>query len=273
MRGIFFILLSIILFSSCSTIEDNSPALQGVRDSVLLRTSVQRAVVNDNGSVVIRGERGLEAINFIVTDQGQTQITLGGQSNTNIASYIDPSGLVFSTAFDQASGDLDYSINGDNTISGEFNFTAFAANLSDTVVLSRGFIFGVPILSQDIIQDIPIPAEEQNDFFTARVNTVIFIPSVINRVASPTSITVAGQTSITSIAIVFPIDSAPGTYALASSGDFFATYTNSLGVSTSSSGQLNIVSNDQTNQVIVGEFSFDTPGGFTITDGAFVINY
>lgn len=269
MRGILFILLSLILFTSCSTIEDNNPALQGVRDSTLLRTSIQRAVVNDDGSIVIRGERGLEAINFLVSNQGQTQTTLGGQSNTTIASYTDPSGITFSTAFDQAVGNLNYSIDGDNTVSGEFNFTAFAPNLSDTVVFSRGFIFGVPIVSPQ--ENTPV--QNVQDFFTARVNTVIFVPSVINRVTSPTSITIAGQTSNTSLAIVFPIDSAPGTYALESSGDFFATFTNAVGVSTSESGQLNIVSNDQENQVIVGEFSFDTPEGFMITDGEFIINY
>ena len=270
MRGLLLILITTLLLTSCSTIEDNSPALQGVRDSTLVKASVSRAVINDDGSLVIRGERGQEAINFLINTQGQNQITLGGQNNTNIATYTDPDGNQLTTSSSQASGEVNYTINGDNTVTGDFKFTAFASNFSDTVVFSKGFIFKVPILGAQI----NTPIQTEDDFFTARVNDVIFVPSIINRVTSNTSITVAGQTSETSMAIIFPIDSAPGAYDISSSGDFFATYTNQAGVSTSATGQLNIVSNDLINQVIVGEFSFDTSDGFFfVTDGEFTINY
>lgn len=270
MRGLLFLFISIIIFTSCTSVEDNSPAFQGVRDSILFRSSDSRAVFNPDGSLVIRGERGVEALNFLVNSQGQSQIILGGQNNPDVAAYTSVEGTLLTTSSNEASGELNYTINGDNTVSGEFNFTAYASSFTDTVVFSRGFIYRVPILSP--VANEPTVAELQ-DAFTARVNTIIFNPTIINRMVSGNSITVTGQTSSSSIAIVFPVNSNPGTYTIDATSDFSASYTVPSGTFTAVSGELNIVSNDQDNAVIVGEFSFETEDGFTITDGGFTINY
>lgn len=270
MRGLLFTLISLVIFTSCSTIEDNSPALQGVRDSILFRSSDSRAVFNPDGSLVIRGERGVEALNFLISSQGQSQIIFGSSSNTNIAAYTDVDGNLFTTNSNQSSGELNYTINGDNTVSGDFKFTAFTSSFTDTVVFNRGFIYRVPILSPVIIDPVNVALQ---DAFTARVNTIIFNPTIISRITSGNVLTVTGQTSTTSIALSFPLNSAPGTYTFGTNPDLSARYTNQSGISNAISGQLNIVSNDQTNFVSVGEFSFNTAEGFTITDGGFTINY
>ncbi len=270
MRGLLLLLTSLIVFASCSTIEDNSPALQGVRDSLLFRTSDSRAVFNPDGSLVIRGERGIEAVNFLVVNQGQGQIALGGQNNPNVAAYTDANGDLFTTTSDEASGELNYTINSNNTVSGDFRFTAFRPSFLDTVVFSRGFIFQVPILSD--VANEPMD-EEAQDAFTARVNTIIFNPTIINRAVSGGALSVTGQTSSNSMVITFPVTTTPGTYELGTNPEFTAVYNTPSGAAAATSGQLNIVSNDQDANIVVAEFSFETAESFSITDGGFTINY
>jgi len=270
MRKLLLIFISVFTFISCSTIEDNSPALQGVRDTVLLRTSDSRAFFDADGGLSIRGERGAEIISFQIGDQAQTQITFGGQNNNNIASYTNQEGSVFTTASPQANGVLDFTINTDNTITGDFNFTAFTPSLSETVVFSKGVIFQVPILTPIVIEPAP---ESVNDSFEALINTTVFNSIVINKIVSGNVLTIVGRTSSTSIAVSFPLNSTPGTYNIGSNPDFSAGYTTPSGISNAISGGVTILSNDQVNNIVIGEFNFMTAQGFSITDGTFIINY
>lgn len=272
MRALLFTFILIITFSSCSTIEDNTPALQGVRDTVLFRTSDSRVFLNTDDGILIQGERGAEALNFLISDQGQTQIALGGENNPNIATYTDVNGNIFTTSSSGGSGTLNYILNGDNTVSGDFNFTAFSPSISKPVVFSKGVAFRVPVLTPITIESIP-EVEVFQDNFTALVNTIPYNAIVINHVISGNIITIIGRTSTTSVAISFPTNSAPGPYLLGSNPDFSAAYTTPAGISTAITGDLIIISNDEVNNVIIGEFSFTTAEGFIITEGTFTINY
>ena len=270
MRNLLFALISIVTFISCSTIEDNTPALQGVRDTVLLRTTDSRAILDENGDLFLKGERGEEVISFQIQNQAQTQITFGGQNNPNIATYIDKDGKVFTTESSKASGLLDFSFNGSSSISGDFKFTAFTPFLTDTVVFSKGIVYRVPILTPIVIEP---EVEVIDDNFEALINTTVFTSTVINHTLSGNVLTVLGRTSSTNIAISFPINSTPGTYTLGTNPDFSAAYTTPSGISNAISGELTIISNDQENNIAVGTFNFMTAEGFSITDGAFTINY
>ncbi len=270
MRNFLFALISIITFISCSTIEDNTPALQGVRDTVLLRTQDSRAIFNEDGDLLIRGERGAEVISFQIKNQAQTQITFGGQNNPSIATYIDENGKVFTTESSQASGLLDFSFNGSSAVTGNFKFTAFTPSFSDTVVFSKGVVYRVPILTPVVIQP---EIEDVDDNFEALINTTVFNSIVINHVVSGNVLTVLGRTSSTNIAVSFPLNSNPGTYNIGSNPDFSAAYTTPSGISNAISGEITIIANDQENNIAVGTFSFMTAEGFSITDGAFTINY
>ncbi|AEE18833.1 hypothetical protein JM84_0819 [Dokdonia sp. Hel_I_63] len=270
MRNFLFALISIITFISCSTIEDNTPALQGVRDTVLLRTQDSRAIFNEDGDLLIRGERGAEVISFQIKNQAQTQITFGGQNNPSIATYIDENGKVFTTESSQASGLLDFSFNGSSAVTGNFKFTAFTPSFSDTVVFSKGVVYRVPILTPVVIQP---EIEDVDDNFEALINTTVFNSIVINHVVSGNVLTVLGRTSSTNIAVSFPLNSNPGTYNIGSNPDFSAAYTTPSGISNAISGEITIIANDQENNIAVGTFSFMTAEGFSITDGSFTINY
>lgn len=270
MRQFLVALISVLTFVSCSTIEDNTPALQGVRDTLLLRTSDSRAIFNEDGDLLIQGELGAEVISFQIENQAQTQITFGGQNNQSVASYTDQNGKLFTTASSQGSGVLDFIFNGDNTVSGDFKFTAFTPSLADTVVFSRGVIYRVPILTPIVIEPTIV---EVDDNFEALINTTVFNAIVINNIVSGNVLTIVARTSSTNISISFPINTVAGTYTLGSNPDFSAAYTTPSGVSFAISGDITIIANDQDNNIVMGQFSFMTAEGFSITDGAFTINY
>lgn len=260
-----------LLICSCSNeIQDNSPALQGVVDSVLFRSADSRAVFNDNGSLLIQGNSDAQTLNILINSLNQTQIELGGANpNTNIASYTDEFGNVFSTASTNASGQINYQINGDNTVSGTFNFRALRNGLQDEITVSRGFMFGVPILTA--LGDTS--GMGTNDSFTARVNSVIFNPTVISTIEA-NLLTVSGQTQQASISVLFSPDTPAGTYDIAPGTDFRASYC-ILGTNTvleAQSGTLTIVSNDTVANEVSAEFVFDVEG-FSITDGEFSVSY
>ncbi|WP_405251354.1 DUF6252 family protein [Dokdonia sp. Asnod3-C12] len=270
MRNLLFALISIVTFISCSTIEDNTATFQGVRDTVLLRIPDSRAIFGEDGDLLIRGELGAEVISFQIQNQAQTQITFGGQNNPSVATYINKDGKVFTTASSQASGLLDFSFNGNNAVSGDFKFIAFTPSFADTVVFSKGVFFKVPILTPVVIEP---EIEVINDNFEALINTTVFNSIVINHAISGNVLTVLGRTSSTNIAVSFPINSTPETYTLGTNPDFSAAYTTPSGISNAISGEITIISNDQENNIAVGTFSFMTAQGFSITDGAFTINY
>lgn len=262
-----------VLFS-CSTIEDNSPALQGLNNNDLFRAVDSRAITGPDGSLIIQGENSAgEAINFLIGSQNASQVLLGGPSNQNIAVFTDRFGNQFSTAFEDANGEINYVLNGSQSVSGDFRFVAFTSGMTDTVTFSRGFIFEVPFLIENIppIDDIPDATVE--DQFTARINSAIFDPTIITSEVASGSLIISGQTSLQSIMIVLPVDTVPGAYEMVEGTPIFGSYTNIMGTTVSTSGTLQIISNDTDENIISGEFVFETSGGFVITNGAFVINY
>lgn len=270
---LFFVSLCVLtMLFSCSTIEDNSPAFQGLNNNSFFKAADSRALIGVDGSLIIQGENGAgESVSFLVSDQGSSQVQLGGLGNNqNIAVYTDQFGNQFSTAFDDATGSLNYTLNGSESVSGDFKFTAFTAGKTDTATFSKGFIFEVPF-----VVDIPvnIPDATIEDQFTARINTTIFNPTIIASTISAGELVISGQTSTRTITIVLPLDTSAGNYDMIEGTSIFGTFTNDSNTNASTTGTLQIISNDTTENIISGEFVFETPGGFVITDGAFVMNY
>lgn len=267
------LLMALLAFSCSNDIQDNSPALQAVLSvdstSVLYRSVDSRAVFNDNGSLLIQGNSDVQTLNILVNTVNQSQIQFGGDNpNTNIASFTDEFGNVFSTASPNADGQMNYQINADNTVSGTFNFTALRNGMTDAITLSQGFIFEVPILTA--LGDTPDTGTI--DSFTARVNTVIFNPTIISAVEA-NGLTVSGQTQQASISVVFPPNTAPGTYDIAPGTNFTASYTLDGGAALEAqSGTLTIVANDINANEVSGNFVFEVEG-FSITDGEFSVSY
>ncbi len=261
------------MFSCEQDVQENSPAFQGVRDSLLYRTATSQATFNEDGSLIIQGSSGPETLSILISSLNQTQVALGGSSaNGNVAAFTDAFGNVFSTASSSATGQVNYLINANNTVSGTFNFMALRNGTLDTLTFSQGFMFGIPILSN---AGLPVdPDAGILDDFTARVNTIIFNPTILTSSLSGGFLTIAAETADTAIQLSLPQDTPAGTYDLLEGTDFSASYRVATGDTFGAiSGSLTIVSNDTENRIIVGDFIFSTLQGFNITDGEFTLNY
>lgn len=271
MKRLLLLPLVALLIASCSQeIQTNDAAFQGVKDSTLFRGFNNSAVVNPNGSIAVQGATATESVRILVSTANQSTVTLGADALPgDSASYTDELGNVFTTNNGNASGQASIEINGDNTVSGTFNFVALTANSSDTVTFSRGFIFEIPILGE--FDDGETQAAQ--DSFTARINTVIYNPTIISTSVSSGVLVVSGNTSDRAMTIVMPEDIAAGTYDITIDGTYTATYSTPAGISNATTGSLTIVSNDVADRRITGDFIFDTPDGFIITDGQFTVDY
>ena len=279
MKYVIVLLLGSLLLGSCSQdIQDNSPAFQGLVDSLFFRGNNNSAVVNPDGSIAIRGRNVVGEVQVVVSSLDQTTVTLGaGASSGNIASYINGSGTLFSTNSDEASGEVSIIINGDNTVSGTLNFVALTDDGTESVSFSRGAIFEVPILNEFDQNDFPMTGggiEPEPDSFTARVNTMSYVPESITSSASGAVLLLNGSASDMAISLTMPEDIVPGTYDITEGGVYSALYTTIDGSFNATEGTLIIESNDTTERRITGDFIFNTLNeDFVITDGAFSISY
>lgn len=271
MKKLFLLAITGLLLASCSQeIENNNAAFQGVRDTIFYNAFNNSAIINPNGSVAVRGATDGEEVRLLVSSLNQSTVTLGaGALPGNSATYTNEFGTIFSTNNDNGSGELSLMVNDEGTVSGTFNFVALTENETDTVTFSRGFVYRVPILGE-FNSDGPGAVE---DSFTARVNTVIYNPTIINGALNSGQLVIAGNTANRSLALRLPENITPGTYDITLGGLYTGSYTEDDAVFDAVSGSLTIVTHNTTEQRITGAFVFDTPDGFMITDGEFAVSY
>lgn len=271
MKKLFILAVTGLLLASCGQeIENNNAAFQGVKDSIFYRAFNNSAIINPNGSIAVRGATDAEEVRILVTSLNQSTVVLGADALPgNTASYTNEFGTVFTTNNDNASGEVSLTVNDEGTVSGTFNFVALTENETDTVTFSKGFVYRVPIFGE--FNDGGPTAVE--DVFTARVNTVVYNPTIINGALNSGQLVIAGNTADRSIAIRVPENITPGTYDITMGGLYTASYTIDDVVTDAISGSLTIVTHNTTEQRITGAFVFNTPNGFMITDGEFAVLY
>jgi len=272
MKNLLLLAITLFLITSCSQeIERGEPAFQGVRDSIFFQGSLNSAVLNPNGSIAVRGATFDEEVRILVTNVDSPVVLLGENAlSGNTATYINQFGTIFSTNNGNASGEVSLQLNNNNTVSGTYNFVALTENETDTVTFSRGFIFEVPITG--ILDTDQGPTMEPSSF-TARVNTVVFNPTMISGVENDGEIVIAGSTLDRSITIRFPETITPGTFDITADSEVTAGFTTSDGDFEAVTGSLTIIAHNMTEQRISGDFIFNTINGFMITDGQFDISY
>ena len=261
-----------VLSVSCSqNIDRLTSNLQAVvQGDNLFRANDLQAGFLDDGSLQIIGSSGIQRIVFIITDFQQSEITLGGVNHgRNVAQYQTASGLFHTTDNPEANGQLSLRINADNSVSGEFNFTAIRDDNVNDITLNRGFIFRIPISDLEDPVD-PVDPIIVDDDFTATVNTIPFDPTVFTSLVNDGQLLVSAQTSLAVITLNFPVDTMPGTYVMVEGTPIFGTYFVAEETSVSSMGELIITLNES--NVVMGSFDFTTTSGFNII-GEFTINY
>ncbi|WP_438961528.1 DUF6252 family protein [Nonlabens sp.] len=269
-----FLLLSFALFAftACedNLEDDNIPALQAVRNGDFFKSTQMTAVANADGSVTITGLNRLERLEFKLESGTAGTYPLGsGAPNEAIYSFNEVD--VFSTNTGAGSGQVVLSSGTPpGTLTGTFSFVSYLPMNADSLYMRKGVIFQVPYGSPIGTGGVSSPST-----LTASVDGVAFTPIAVLPVNAGGSVLVNASNGATSIILNFPDSIAVGSYALAGSGMYTASYV-SGGMSVPAvSGTLEVTAVDAAANSVTGTFSFMTgpPDDFDITDGEFTIFY
>jgi hypothetical protein len=153
MRKYHYILLTVFLFISCTEdVKFNNPAFQGLKDNVFWRANSYSAY-NKDGSFVISGQLGSDAISLRVPSREPGTYVLGVDniktaSYSNIFKADDPE---FTTGTNKGGGQIiitDYDTKA-QTISGTFRFNAVNVDGTNTdkpaMYFTEGVFYKIPV--------------------------------------------------------------------------------------------------------------------------------
>ena len=277
--------LGVLLIFSCSDdVSFNSPAFQGIRDTVFFKAAISRAeLVNDSSdtanssnfvyAVRLSGILNDEVVSFTLPYYGEGVFDLNPEDDA-YASYSNTLGKEFSTRFD-GEGSVVVERIEDSTYTGSFRFRARSASDSTEVYFTKGYFYEVPFYKRPPIEEeIPVVST----FFTCRINGVTFNPLSINASSGSTSLLGVGSTNSVIIRLLLPLDIEPGTYPLTDfsvESPYKASYKSGEFTPIVQSGTVTILSHNKKEKSIGGTFSLVAKGEsiINITDGKFGFNY
>lgn len=266
-----FFALIIFSFSSCSENldDDNTPALQAVRNGEFFKSATMSAALNDDGTLSIFGQNALETVEFELEDDGVGVYRFGAGS-PNEAIYTLTGSQSFSTAFGNSTGELRLtSVNTLSGVTGTFSFVSYLPNNADSLYMRRGVIYKVPF--NDPVDN----GGNGADTFAAVIDGAPLNATIVGAIEGGSMVVVSGANATGAMAITFPNDIAVGSYPIALTGNYTANYTNG-GVSAAAiSGTLEISLSDVVANTVSGTFDFVTgpPDNFVVTNGVFSVSY
>jgi hypothetical protein len=91
-----FAIFGLFLFS-CEDLQDNDPALQGIKNGNELWRADYFSADIDFGGFLIEGSNSIETVQLVTSNDVRGTFTLGGES-ANVAIFRDANGVVYSTA-------------------------------------------------------------------------------------------------------------------------------------------------------------------------------
>lgn len=271
-----FILICLFLISCSTDIEINDPALQAKIDGELFRSSFKKAVIYDDGTLVISGSSGDKSISFTTTSTKVGTYMISQNTIDEISFKNDK--LQFVSKNQETEGEVTITEVYNNEISGKFNFKNLKDENGNISNFSDGWFYRLP-LENGIIEE---ETTEQinpcllNASLTAMVNGSEMITD--NHSASlygvdNASILIKAANENQEIIIVFKADVTPGQYSLTGSGDFSASYALNNDKSSALSGQIIITNHDINTKCISGSFEFNTRSNAQISEGFFEFGY
>ena len=279
MRKYILVLICLFIVLSCSDdVTFNSPALQGIRDTVLFKSKVQRVELLSNSplensvrTLKLSGTLGGESVQFNLPVYGEGVFDLEPNAAAT-AIYTNSSGKIFTTDFD-GEGQVIVSRVEDSTYTGTFSFRALSPIDTTEVYFTKGVFYQVPFFTPvvPVVEDDVVATS-----FFCRINGNPFLPPSVNATGGPEFITGTGANNTANIRLRFPKNIQQGTYELTGFGesdyqvDYFSGFQTTI-----SSGTLTITSHNYTNRSVGGTFSFTAQGASTIvvTAGTFGFNY
>ncbi|MGY3794006.1 DUF6252 family protein [uncultured Aquimarina sp.] len=280
-----------LIFSSCSTdIEVNSPGLQATIDGKLFRPDIRKAIIHEDGTLVIIGNTGTESISFTTSstergtyrlEQAINQVTF----ENNDAKFVSEEGA--------NNGQIVITEIQDNLVSGNFYFTDLKGSNGKSMSFQNGWFYRLPIENfvpepeeEEEEEEIIITSEEEeqeeinpcllNASLTAMINGNEMITDDHDAIpfgVNNPSILIKASNEDEEITIVFPISVEVGQHSLTGSGEYSATYSLYNDKASAVSGRLTITSHDTETKCISGTFEFVTTTGVAVTEGQFEYGY
>ncbi|AXT62491.1 hypothetical protein D1816_19705 [Aquimarina sp. AD10] len=265
-----------IILTSCSTdIEINDPALQAKIDGQLFRSTFKKAVIHDDGTLVISGSEGNQSISFTTSSTKTGTYKLAQQTLSRISFEKDQT--KFTSQDDTTEGEVVITEIHNNEISGNFYFKNLNDTKGNTTSMESGWFYRVPI--ENAVAEEPT-VEINPCLLNASLTALIDGSEMItdNHTAelfgvSSVSILIKATNEDGEITIVLPATTSPGEYSLTGSGDYSATYTAGTDKSSALSGRLIITDHDIDTKCIGGSFEFETRSGIQVTEGLFDFGY
>ncbi|KAA1243891.1 DUF6252 family protein [Aquimarina sp. RZ0] len=278
------------ILSSCTTdIEVNTPSLQATIEGKLFRPDIRKAIIHDDGTLVIEGNTGSQSISFATTALEIGTYKLGQQAVNEVsfqdldAKFVSENGIT--------EGQVIITDISDNLVSGNFYFKNLKNSNGKSMNFQNGWFYRLPI--ENFVPEIQIPEEEEiiipdedeqeeinpcllNASLTARINGIEMITDDHDAIpfgVNNPSILLRASNETEEITVVFPIDVINGTHSLTGSGDYSATYSINNEKASAVSGTLTITSHDTETKCISGSFEFTTTSGVIVTEGLFDFGY
>ncbi len=280
-----------LILSSCTTdIELNSPGLQATIDGKLFRPDIRKAIIHDDGTLVIVGNTGTESISFTTssTDVGTYRLQQINKVSfeKNDIKFISEDGI--------SNGQIVITEIYDNLVSGNFYFENLKSTNGKSMSFQNGWFYRLPIENfvpeiEEEEEEIIITVEEEEEEENPEINPCLLnasLTAMINGnemitddhdaipfgVNNPSILIKAGNED-EEITIVFPVNVTAGTYSLAGSGNYSATYSLFNEKASAIAGTLTITSHDTESKCISGGFEFTTTSGVIVTEGLFDYGY
>ncbi len=273
-----FLAVFCLIITSCSTdIEINDPALQAKVEGETFRSTIKKAVIYDDGTLVISGSEGEKSISFTTSSTKLGTYKIKQQTLSKV-SFLN-SQKKFTSKDGETQGEVIITEIFNNEISGKFFFKGLTDNDGNIVDFNHGWFYRLPIESGSIQEEEeidPINPCLLNASLTALVDGTEMITDSHDANlfgVKDASILIKATNGSGEIAIVFPSGITPGSYALSGSGDYSATYTSGTDKSSALSGTLIISEHNIDTQCISGSFEFETRSGIQVSEGFFDFGY
>lgn len=270
----FLVLVCLLSIFSCSDdVSFNSPAFQGIRDTVFFKTQATRVELRETDEVIVTGALGRQEVRLTLPSYGEGIFDLG-PDNAATADFISIDGKQFSTRF-EGEGQVVVERVVDCTYTGSFRFRAASLSDSTEVYFTKGYFYEVPFYNEPLVPEvIPVVA---NAFF-CKINGNPFNPLITNSSSGSSNILGYGSTNTVIIRFIIPKDVEAGTYPLTDfsvSSTYQASYRSGSFNPIIQSGTLTVTSHNKAEKSIGGTFSFTAQGAGTIqiTEGFFGFNY
>lgn len=158
-----FFLLGALVFS-CEDLQDNDPAMQGIRDGNELWRADFYAADIDFGGFLIEGNRDGQTVQLVTSNDAAGVFNLGGDS-PNVAIFRDANGVVYSTANQPDPSVSIYPPDGQiivetvvsntdpKTLIGTYWFNAYTADGLNYVNFSEGVFYKVALVGGLLVID------------------------------------------------------------------------------------------------------------------------